>query len=1371
MVHTRKRTHVRTDGHQNQESNEDDIPGQLPSKSEIQTGDSSRSFRSENSERMKGTPSSAQSPVLGLHKSAKSSVKKNQFMFDLSAEDTPLSVRQSNSGSKKGKRLKLYQGENDSRELQCEEGSSTEFEDSHEKPKRRTRFCEGSESEKQDESGEGIRRSTRKRKLVYGPCNTSWILGGQTARGYPTFEEDDEEEEGKRRSLRIRTRKRDDVTEDAGEEDSDGQEQADRNGSIQSKEQSDGVAEDGCPVKKESKSYSDDMYSRVKRLRRAPSHYTSYRTTISNVKRTRNGKRSRRSFVMTSDESSRESGSESANEEASGERLPNRTRRTRGTKHENTEERNENNSDNQPIDGKRVKGKYLLRRIQPVTNRYQPMDEKQRCRTPPRSRSNHRVTRMMCSPAHRAFGKRRQKAQNESSDSSSSSDEGRFERMKNKSMVKARNRCRPMNLSQEDLAQGGAKDRTKSGSSLADVDPMKIDRNVSFDMVGGLDTYIRSLKEMILFPLLYPEVFQRFSIQPPRGVLFYGPPGTGKTLVARCLANECSQKDRRVAFFMRKGADCLSKWVGESERQLRLLFDQAYQMRPSIIFFDEIDGLAPVRSSRQDQIHSSIVSTLLALMDGLDSRGEVIIIGATNRLDAIDPALRRPGRFDREFHFPLPSLPARKEILGIHLKSWNPSPAASLVNFLSEKTVGYCGADLKALCAEAALLALRRRYPQVYNSKDKLLLDMSQINVGRRDFMQAVQRLVPASQRGCSPAGKPLSATVLPLLENSFQLLIQQTQRIFPHGMSILKLKGPLSGAKKQTSNHFSSRLLVVGDCCNYLGSALLHHMERLPVHRLDLTTLYGLTARNPEEACVQVFQEARRNVPAVIYLPLISRWWPATSDTVRATFMSLLSELDSELPILLLATHDSSLELFPDELSDLFYEEDGEIFHTNPFSEQERRKFFSPLLLHKCLKPPLARRNVKSEQEALPLAPPPPPKQLNEAEKAKVERKEEATLRELRIFLREILAKIARNKLFYMFTRPVDVEEVPDYLDIIQQPMDVETMMTKIDRYAYESAKDFLSDIELICSNALEYNPDRDAKDKMIRHRACTLRDTAYALIKAEMDTDFEELCQEISRTRKAREEIPEIPEVPLPVPSPKPLKSSEPKPLPVQPEIKSVIKENGIKTESETPNPIIKKKTMKRTSWSRGVVGKRPAKKGKIEVVPVNSNVSVSANENGSAAENDSLSTLMSITDDNPVDSSAVDPDTPDLATDVGDHNHQTNDTASICPMDETIGELDESVLNESILDVSIMTEATDITKEPTVSNEFRKIVVIDIIHLEQLLNTIVQKTKDYEFVKLLRLHCKLVRIVDRFMKLWDRSSLIQELEITISRIAEVE
>ncbi|TNN30539.1 ATPase family AAA domain-containing protein 2B [Liparis tanakae] len=155
-----------------------------------------------------------------------------------------------------------------------------------------------------------------------------------------------------------------------------------------------------------------------------------------------------------------------------------------------------------------------------------------------------------------------------SSDTTSSSDEERFERRKSKSMSRARNRCLPMNLASEDLASGVLRDRAKVGASLADVDPMNLDSS--------------SLKEMVVFPLLYPEIFERFKIQPPRGCLFYGPPGTGKTLVARALANECSQGDRKVSFFMRKGADCLSKWVGESERQLRLLFDQVRPDAPTL---------------------------------------------------------------------------------------------------------------------------------------------------------------------------------------------------------------------------------------------------------------------------------------------------------------------------------------------------------------------------------------------------------------------------------------------------------------------------------------------------------------------------------------------------------------------------------------------------------------------------------------------------------------------------------------------------------------------------------------------------------------------------------------------------------------------
>lgn len=214
-----------------------------------------------------------------------------------------------------------------------------------------------------------------------------------------------------------------------------------------------------------------------------------------------------------------------------------------------------------------------------------------------------------------------------------------------------------------------------------------------------------------------------------------------------------------AAFFMRKGADCLSKWVGEAERQLRLLFEEARAQQPSIIFFDEIDGLAPVRSSKQDQIHASIVSTLLALMDGMDGRGQVVVIGATNRPDAVDPALRRPGRFDREFYFGLPNLEAREKILSIMTKDWEgwaDDAGKDKLKGLAKLTKGYGGADLRvstlitfdivsdlfqALCTEAALNAIQRRYPQIYKSKDRLLLKPETIDVGLRDFMISIKSM------------------------------------------------------------------------------------------------------------------------------------------------------------------------------------------------------------------------------------------------------------------------------------------------------------------------------------------------------------------------------------------------------------------------------------------------------------------------------------------------------------------------------------------------------------------------------------------------------------------------------------------------------
>ncbi|XP_008141517.2 ATPase family AAA domain-containing protein 2 isoform X1 [Eptesicus fuscus] len=753
----------------------------------------------------------------------------------------------------------------------------------------------------------------------------------------------------------------------------------------------------------------------------------------------------------------------------------------------------------------------------------------------------------------------------DSTSSSSSEDEQHFERRRKRSRNRAINRCLPLNFRKDEL-KGIYKDRIKIGASLADVDPMQFDSSVRFDSVGGLSNHIAALKEMVVFPLLYPEVFEKFKIQPPRGCLFYGPPGTGKTLVARALANECSQGDKRVAFFMRKGADCLSKWVGESERQLRLLFDQAYQMRPSIIFFDEIDGLAPVRSSRQDQIHSSIVSTLLALMDGLDSRGEIVVIGATNRLDSIDPALRRPGRFDREFLFSLPDKDARKEILKIHTRDWNPKPLDIFLEELAENCVGYCGADIKSICSEAALCALRRRYPQIYNTSEKLQLDLSSITISAKDFEVAMQKMIPASQRAVTSPGQALSTIVKPLLQSTVHRILEALQRVFPHAEirtnkaldsdiscpllesdlaysdddvpSVCENGLPQNSFNKAKENFnflhlnrnacyqpmsFRPRILIVGEPGfgqgSHLAPAVIHALEKFAVYTLDIPVLFGISATSPEETCAQMIREAKRTAPSIVYIPHIHLWWEIVGPTLKATFTTLLQNIPSFAPVLLLATSDKPHSALPEEVQELFIRDYGEIFNVQLPGKEERTKFFEDLILKQAAKPPISKKKaVLQALEVLPVAPPPEPRPLTAEEVKQLEEQEENTFRELRIFLRNVTHRLAIDKRFRIFTKPVDPDEVPDYVTVIKQPMDLSSVISKIDLHKYLTVKDYLSDIDLICSNALEYNPDRDPGDRLIRHRACALRDTAYAIIKEELDEDFEQLCEEIQESRKKR-------------------------------------------------------------------------------------------------------------------------------------------------------------------------------------------------------------------------------------------------------------
>ncbi|EAU82409.1 ATPase with bromodomain-containing protein [Coprinopsis cinerea okayama7 len=599
-----------------------------------------------------------------------------------------------------------------------------------------------------------------------------------------------------------------------------------------------------------------------------------------------------------------------------------------------------------------------------------------------------------------------------------------------------------------DLVAGTPSNLGKIGdAALADADPLGVNTNVTFDEVGGLDEHIHSLKEMTLLPLLYPEVFQRFSVTPPRGVLFHGPPGTGKTLLARALAASCRSDGRQISFFMRKGADCLSKWVGEAERQLRLLFEEARNSQPSIIFFDEIDGLAPVRSSKQDQIHASIVSTLLALMDGMDGRGQVIVIGATNRPDAVDPALRRPGRFDREFYFGLPGLEAREKILGIMTRKWagwdtnqegeKGERVKETLKGLAKLTKGYGGADLRALCTEAALNAIQRRYPQVYKSNDRLLLQPETIDVGLRDFMISIKKIVPSSARSATSAATNLPPQFEALLSGPLQRVKDAIQRVMPIEKKLTALEeaefedeGGEDGALEremlsqsmQTLRIYRPRVIIhgpVGMGQGYIGAAALHHLEGYHIQSLELGSLMSDSTRTVEAAIVQLFTEAKRHQPSVIYIPSLIGWCAAVNETTRSTVRAMLETLLPTDPILLLAVVDGPFSALPKDVKQWFGASKENRVALEAPSADQREAFFEPMIKDIQRPPNQFADGMKRRKrilEVLPIAPPLEPRKPTAAELAVQRENDQKTIVILKFRLGPILSELKRK--FKRFTK-----------------------------------------------------------------------------------------------------------------------------------------------------------------------------------------------------------------------------------------------------------------------------------------------------------------------------------------------------------------
>lgn len=275
------------------------------------------------------------------------------------------------------------------------------------------------------------------------------------------------------------------------------------------------------------------------------------------------------------------------------------------------------------------------------------------------------------------------------------------------------------------------------------TEPEEVRRtDVTYDDIGGLGDSITQVREMVELPLKHPELFNRLGIDPPKGVLLHGPPGTGKTLLARAVANEADAE-----FFSIAGPEIMGRHYGESEERLREVFQQAQEKAPSIVFIDEIDSIAPKRSEVTGELERRVVAQLLTLMDGLEPRQNVVVIGATNRVNAIDEALRRPGRFDREIVIGVPDQQGRREVLAIHTRGMPLGEDVS-IDELARVTFGFVGADLSALTREAAIEALRRYLPQIDLNNNEIPQEvLENLQVYRNDFLTALKRIQPSAMR------------------------------------------------------------------------------------------------------------------------------------------------------------------------------------------------------------------------------------------------------------------------------------------------------------------------------------------------------------------------------------------------------------------------------------------------------------------------------------------------------------------------------------------------------------------------------------------------------------------------------------------------
>ena len=407
----------------------------------------------------------------------------------------------------------------------------------------------------------------------------------------------------------------------------------------------------------------------------------------------------------------------------------------------------------------------------------------------------------------------------------------------------------------------------------------------TYEDIGGLHEEIQRVREMVELPLRHPELFQRLGIEPPKGVLLHGPPGCGKTLLARAVANESEAN-----FYSINGPEIMSKFYGESEARLREIFQQAQQNSPSIIFVDELDAIAPKREEVTGEVERRVVAQLLALMDGLSGRGNVIVIGATNRPSALDPALRRPGRFDREIEIGVPDKKGRYEVLQIHTRGM---PLAEDVDLkkLADLSHGYTGADLAALGRETAMKALRRYLPQINLEEERIPPSvLEKMEVKMDDFINAYKEVTPTAMREVYIEVSTVNWTDVGGLDDVKQHLKEAVEWPLKNPEIFSKLgikppKGILLYGPPGCGKTMLARAVATESEANFIS--------------IKGPEVFSKWVGESEKAIREVFRKARMAAPAVIFLDEMDSLAPrrglgfSDSGVSERVISQLLTEMD----------------------------------------------------------------------------------------------------------------------------------------------------------------------------------------------------------------------------------------------------------------------------------------------------------------------------------------------------------------------------------------------------------------------------------------------------------------------------------------------